>query len=123
MIRKSVLLENGLGWDKDFSPAEDHMLWVNLLDKTMFYNIPEVLVLYRWHEDNTTWTQCDKMMDRIALVKSIAMKKFPHHGFLGESFTLCLFGSIPLLRRVRKEREDRYYLFGKIRIFTVKKDM
>lgn len=38
MIRKDVLLKNHIRWEAVYSPAEDYMLWVKLMEVTMFYN-------------------------------------------------------------------------------------
>ncbi len=47
LIRKSVLTENSLLYDKDISMAEDYDLWYRISKYTKCYNIPEVLVYYR----------------------------------------------------------------------------
>lgn len=47
MIRKSVLTDNDISWEADFSPCEDYMLWGRLAGKTLFHNLPEILVEYR----------------------------------------------------------------------------
>lgn len=61
MIRKRVLVEHGLGYEEEFSPAEDYALWCRLIPYTKFHNIPAVLFRYRQHEANTTRTQAEKM--------------------------------------------------------------
>lgn len=59
MIRKSAL--GNIRYDAQFSPAEDWGLWAALLGKTQFYNLPQVLMKYRWYGDNTSHKQADKM--------------------------------------------------------------
>ena len=59
MIRKSVLLENNIRYEAEFSPAEDYMLWVRLIGKTKFANIPKVLLKYRDYAGNTSKIQAD----------------------------------------------------------------
>ena len=61
MIRKSILTDNNIRYEAEFSPSEDYRLWCMLIGKTQFYNIPKVLMKYRIHDNNTTKTQCDKM--------------------------------------------------------------
>lgn len=61
MLRKSVLIENNIIYEEKYSPAEDFALWVYLFDKTDFYNIPEVLFIYRNNYENTTTVQNIKM--------------------------------------------------------------
>ena len=59
MIRKSVL--DSTRYEEEYSPAEDYALWCRLIGKTQFYNIPKVLMKYRWYEGNTSKAQADKM--------------------------------------------------------------
>lgn len=61
MIRKDVLIKNNIRYEEVFSPAEDYSLFCRLIRKTKFYNIPDVLFLYRNHAGNTTHRQKEKM--------------------------------------------------------------
>ncbi len=61
MIRKSALGE--IRYEEEFTPCEDYRLWCQLIGKTKFYNIPKVLVKYRWYEGNTSKKQSKKMAD------------------------------------------------------------
>lgn len=59
MIRKSLF--KNVRYEIEFSPCEDHRLWCQLIGKTKFYNIQKVLVKYRWHDNNTSKLQEQKM--------------------------------------------------------------
>ena len=59
MVRKSVL--GKIRYEEKFSPSEDYALWCRLLGKTQFYNVPKILMKYRWYEGNTSKKQSDKM--------------------------------------------------------------
>lgn len=61
MIRASVLKENHIEYEEEFTPAEDYALWARLIGKTKFYNIPEPLILYRMHDTQTSCIQEEKM--------------------------------------------------------------
>lgn len=61
MIRASVLKEHNIRYEEEFTPAEDYALWCRLIGKTKFYNIQKVLMKYRWHEDNASTRQAEKM--------------------------------------------------------------
>ena len=61
MIRKSVLVDNDIKYEEFFSPAEDYRLWARLMDVTHFYNIQQVLVKYRTHNNMTSLQQEQKM--------------------------------------------------------------
>lgn len=54
MIRKSILIENDIKYNGDFTPAEDYELWGRLINVTNFYNIPEILLNYRVYSTNTS---------------------------------------------------------------------
>ncbi len=117
MIRKSVMVDNNIRWEAEYSPAEDYMLWVRLMGKTMFHNLPDVLLKYRFFDTNTTHTQLDKMMDRDALIKCIAYREYPF--FLCPSSRIILkrwiklMYFIPFIRITRGRNEKwKYYLFG-----------
>ena len=57
MIRKSVLIENNIRYEEEFSPAEDYALWCRLIPFTKFHNLDELLFLYRDHAGNTSQKQ------------------------------------------------------------------
>jgi hypothetical protein len=56
------------------SQAEDYSLWVSLIGKALFANIPEVLLDYRWHGSNLShspgMTQ-DAQEISLSLLKSV----------------------------------------------------
>jgi len=53
ILRKSAIIENNLWYDPYFFVAEDYDFWVRAAAKLKLANIPEVLLLYRFHHDNT----------------------------------------------------------------------
>lgn len=53
MVRKSLITEKNLWYDPYFFVAEDYDFWVRATDKIKVANIPEVLLLYRFHDTNT----------------------------------------------------------------------
>ena len=122
MIRKSVLIDNGIEYEEYYSPCEDYQLWARLMDVTHFYNIQDVLVEYRCIPENTTNRQNTKMElmgDNIR--KTIADKhpvlhKIAVHNDMGTKFRLRLFGFIPLV----KIKRNTVYLFEFIPLFKIK---
>ena len=54
IFRMSFLKNSGLRYRADYFPAEDYKMWVECLEKTQIYNIPEVLVYYRQHNNQIT---------------------------------------------------------------------
>lgn len=77
MIRKSVLSENNIRYEKKYSPSEDYALWCNLIGKTEFANIPEVLIKYRDHEENTSKKQSQKMDEAAKEIRRTMENRFP----------------------------------------------
>lgn len=120
MIRKNILIQNNIEWDENYSPCEDYMLFANLIDKTMFYNIQEPLLIYRDHENNTTHNQSKIMEDKDSLIKNFLYKKFPYYAsFPSNSSSINLFGFIPILKKEKKGNRIKYLLFGKIPILKI----
>ncbi|MBR2412846.1 MAG: glycosyltransferase [Alphaproteobacteria bacterium] len=104
MIRKSVLIENNIQYEEQYTPAEDYRLWGQLMTFTNFHNIQSVLVEYRCDANNTSHKQ-KQMMD--IAHKSIQMQicnKFPMYRLAFE----------------RDIRRVRFRLFGKIPIIKIK---
>lgn len=69
MIRKAVLKDNNIQYEKEFTPAEDYALWSRLVGKTSFHNIQEVLFRYRDHETNESKQAKEKMKTATKLIR------------------------------------------------------
>ena len=78
MIRKSVMIEHNVRWREEYSPCEDYMLFSELIDKTMFCNIQQPLIIYRDHKDNTSHRYSEIMLDKSELIKNILHKNYPY---------------------------------------------
>lgn len=121
MVRKSVLVDNDIKYEEFYTPAEDYRLWAQIADITHFYNIPEVLVRYRWTGDNTSNTQNDK---REFARRAIYLNFRDKHPALYDEFKkmspntmfrLRLFG-LPIL----KIKNNKIYLFEFIPLGKIK---
>ncbi len=119
MIRKSVLLHHHIRYEENFSPCEDYMLWARLIDKTMFHNLPEVLVYYRDAEGNTSHLQRDKMIDKDRLIRDVIYRNHPYLSTLRVN-TIRLFGVITLFKIFYTSNKTTYKLFGIIPLFDIK---
>lgn len=60
MFRKDVFINNNLFYDREMEPAEDYNLWVRAYRYGKLYNIPEVLLKYRVHNNQISVTQKNK---------------------------------------------------------------
>ncbi len=105
MIRKSVLLQNNIRYKAEFSPAEDYALWIQLIGKTKFANIPEELFLYRRHQSNTSKLQLTKMLE---VSKQIRNYNQQIHPDLYSSATRCT-NYIPFFFKRRQKGCSYYY--------------
>lgn len=122
MIRKEILVQNNIKWEQEFSPCEDYMLWGKLIDKTMFHNINESLVIYRDHNENTTHLQRELMDDKSDIIKNYLYNKYPYFAEMKNSrFSVKLFNFIPFIQSKRNGNKIKYFLFGIFPILKIEK--
>lgn len=126
MIRKSVITANNIYYEQEFSPSEDYRLFARLIPYTDFYNIQEVLLYYRFHQNNCTKTHTEKM---VALSQKVQFYiRTTHPQFYDEYMRraiqkthIRLFGFIPFIKIVRHNHHyAKIYLFEKIPLFSLK---
>ena len=122
MIRKSVLTENNIEYEKSYSPCEDYRLWARLMDKTAFYNIQDILVKYRMFGTQTSVKHAQRMHYLHHAIRMDIINRFPAYrdaavkaGITGTRFRLRLFGFIPLL----KIKHNWVLLFDFIPVFML----
>lgn len=126
MIRKSVLIDNNIRYEKSFSPCEDYALFYRLMPRTQFHNLTECLFKYRHHKTNTSKTQSQRMKDITLSIHSMMEAEYPtlYREFLlrvPHIIRVRLFGLIPFLKIVTKGYQTKIYLFEKIPLLTYKK--
>lgn len=118
MIRRSVLIENNVRWNEAYSPAEDYMLWTDLMGCTMFHNLPEVLHQWRVYDESSGARQREKMADAAMRVRSILQNRFA--AFAKHTRWIRLFGCLPLLKIYERGYGDtRVLLFGRIPLLRI----
>lgn len=125
MIRKSVLTDNNIRYEKNFSPAEDYALWCRLIPFTEFHIIQDVLFLYRDHTENTSHKQSDKMAKATYVIRSLVKINNPalYDEFLRRKITktrIKLFGFFPLITSIKKGNKVKVYLFEKLLILSIR---
>lgn len=69
ILRRELLLENGLRYDAEFRHAEDYRLWADALRSCRFANIPEVLLHYRLHPGQVTGVHALQQMESAGRVR------------------------------------------------------
>ncbi len=125
MIRKSILTAHNIRYEEEFSPAEDYALWCRLLPHTDFYNLPDVILKYRWHKSNTSKLQNSRMTKESIAVRAFVQTENPalYSEFKKRAKYECvvrLFGFIPLLKIIRCNTRIKIYLFSVIPLFSSK---
>ncbi len=128
MVRKSVLIDNNIRYQADYSPAEDYMLVLRMLGHTMFHVLPDVLVQYRFDSDNTTNKNTEKMANADMLCRNYAAAEYPYlfsllnnNSYDYRHYWIRLFDLIPLVKVKIKPHKIRWYLGGIIPIAAVKR--
>ena len=124
MMRRSLFVDNDIKYEPQYSPCEDYLLWVRMLDKTGFYNMQKPLLLYRMHDNRTSVLYDDKMKMLSRDISFQARNKFPafYNGLCRSdnanltTFRLRLFGFIPLI----KIKNNKIYLFECLPIAKLK---
>lgn len=116
MLRKSVLAENEIFYEKDFSPAEDYRLCLRLLGKTKFYNLQMPLLQYRKYDGNTSNIRSIECTAHGEVARDLARKKQPLIWYRARKRYMTksrykLFGLLTFLTVLEMEKEKHYCLF------------
>lgn len=124
MIRKSVLQDNDIRYNEQFSPAEDWGLWLQLAPHTDFYNIQEPLVDYRWFAGNTSHRQAEKMRLGAVRVRAWARQNIPDRyvEYLAQVKTIrrVRFLGIPIMKLITRFDVTTGYLFNCIPVLLIR---
>ena len=123
MMRKSVLVQTGVRYDKDYFPTEDYNLYLHLIGKTKFANLPEALFCYRKHNSNTTNKETKQIRSIERKVFAFLQSEHPdlwHKAWVKhlQVKKIKLFG-VPVLKIKTFQTTTKYYLFGVIPFMTV----
>ena len=123
MMRKSVLDETGVRYDKEYFPTEDYNLYLHLIGRTRFANLPEVLFKYRKHKTNTTNKETKQI--RAIERKVFAYLQTEHSDLWRRAqlnhvrVTKIKVLGLPLLKIKSFQTTTNYYLFGCLPILSV----
>lgn len=130
MVRRSVLVENNIKYKSEYKYAEDYAFWVEVCKHAEIHNLQEILLKYRWHNNNVSVThrktqlECAERIRRSILSnllsydtdveKLLRMTREVHERF-------WLFGILPIVRRKQYSvTKTKYYLFEKLPIIKEK---
>lgn len=73
MIKKEILDYHG-GFDEHLLRAQDYHLWIRLASRHSFVFVPRILAYYRHHENNSTKSNSETLLWRIAALTDIFNK-------------------------------------------------
>ena len=125
MFRKEILDFYKIRYENQYSPCEDYMLFLRMMDHTLFHNLQVVLVNYRDSNTNTSSLQAEKMQDKHFMCLNYAYAKFP--ALLNKlnyeesrKKTIKLFNLLPILKIRKTGRSIKIFLFGCICIISLK---
>lgn len=68
MMRRTLLMENHIRYDKDYPFAEDYAFWIRCMPYCSMANIAEPLLRYRLHESNTASRHRIRQRDTVARI-------------------------------------------------------
>ena len=74
-IRKSTLIKYQLKYDESYKQTQDYKLWVDLVGYGQFYNLQEVLLLYRCSSHQITYLKRDIQLKNAMNCRSNCLKK------------------------------------------------
>ncbi len=125
MIRKSVLQNNGIVYEAEFSPGEDYALWCRLMAVTKFANLPDVLFEYRDYSGNTTHSQKEKMQSATRRVQQNIRQAYPALWATAKENAnwvkrFKLFGFLPFLTIRKRQNFRKAKLFGFLPLWSEK---
>ena len=126
MLRKSLLTDNNIYYEEEYTPAEDHRLWCRLINITKFYNIPEILLDYRDWNNNTTNRCRDKMDNAVRCIQIENEMNYPqiwqkyHRIKVKHIKNINMFGFLPFLKIIKYRNQIRINLFYFIPLLKIK---
>ena len=123
MVRKSVLSESGIRYRAAYSPVEDYMLRLELVKRTEFHNLPELVIDYRRHETNTSVVRKAELEVSEVACRAWAKVNLPelYAAYEFRRETVCRYRllGVPVLKTVSTARETVALLFDRIPVARV----
>lgn len=74
-IRKEVFTAYALKYNKQYEPAEDYDLWTRVLEEGRIENLPDVLLLYRRHDQQQSIYRLKHLMEAAVEIRSRQLSK------------------------------------------------
>lgn len=127
ILRKSVMKEYGVQYEEEFSPAEDYALWCRLSPHTKFHNLPDILLQYREHAENTSKIQNKKMEEATLAIYAFLQAENPalYNLFLLKTTrtTRYRLWGLTIVKAVTYKNQTQVLLFGRVPLFSAKQSV
>lgn len=109
MLRKRIFASNR--FNPDYVPVEDYELWSRTITKHKFYNIPETLLLYRWHNTNISQTKKENTENALFKIKKNQLEQF---GIVDENEIHSFINALVFQKKLKSSEVYQAILSGKI---------
>ena len=128
-IRRKVLTDSDIRYNRDYLHAEDFKLWFDILKHAEIHNLPQVVVNYRWHDKNISVVSNKKQSETDRkirkeitqhLTQSTSVQSALQEIAFETNKRIYLFGFLPIIRKKQYGIvKTKYYLFDKIPLIKV----
>jgi len=78
MLKKEILDKNNIKYQSQFVPAEDYALWLDLVGKTRFAVLEELLVFYRFYAENISHRQKERQQQKGIEAQLSVLERYCH---------------------------------------------
>lgn len=100
MLRRDILIQYNLSYDEKFKNCEDYKFWIDLMEYGEFYNIPEILLMYRQSDTQITHAGNSLLKENSKKCRYIYIqKKYPE----------IIINGQPTLQSIRHLPKNRKY--------------
>lgn len=76
MVRKAILDKYNIRYRSEWVPAEDYGLYVDLVDRTKFKILDDILVKYRFYHNNTSHLYNNDQREKSKIIQTFAINKY-----------------------------------------------
>lgn len=129
MIRRCVLIDNDIRYNKNYLHAEDYHFWMQIIKVAEIHNLPMVLLKYRWHDMNISVVSKSIQLKNSEKIRSEIISALTFEPDVAKALSKMseetitwfrLFGFLPIVRKKQYGIiKTKYYLFGKLPLLRV----
>jgi glycosyltransferase involved in cell wall biosynthesis len=116
MMRRDILERYNVKYDPAYEPAEDYKMWIELSKYGKIANIPEILIKYRVHENQTSNKRVKQQMEIANKIALSQVKRLSNSNTYSEYYINRIVESISDLKKYKSVQVDIKEFFEKNRI-------